>query len=135
MLTSASYPRDSLFHTLGVDCHAPASGGRAPSPATAVLSYLVGAGKAVGVDIRGDSGSGHVGAANGFDLGDDPELGIVQELRPVSKERERSAESREINEPTKGQVCVFTTTSQDIQVMLSLASSSATYWSHVRQTC
>lgn len=83
-----------MLHTLGVDCHAPASGGRAPSPAAVVLSYLVGAGKAVGVDIRGDSGSGHVGAANGFDLGDDPELGIVQELRPVSREKGQQSPGR-----------------------------------------
>lgn len=47
------------------------------SLAIAVVRYLAGAGKAVGVDIWGDSGSCHIGTANGFDLGDDPEFGIV----------------------------------------------------------
>lgn len=57
-----------------------------PSPAIEVVRYLVGAGKAIGVDIWGDSWSCHIGTANGFDLGDDPEFGIVQELKPVLRE-------------------------------------------------
>lgn len=52
-----------------------------------VTRYLVGAGKAVGVDIWGDSRSRHVGAANGFDLRDDPKFGIVQELRPELRKK------------------------------------------------
>ena len=52
-----------------------------PPPALELVSYLGRAGKAIGVDVRRDAGSCHVGAANGFDLGDDPEFGIIQELR------------------------------------------------------
>lgn len=69
---------------------------RAASLATGLLcqlqNYLAGACKAIGVDIWCDSRSCHIGAADGFDFGDDPEFGIVQELRTELVELRKRSE-------------------------------------------
>lgn len=47
-------------------------------PPTTVTPHL--GAVAIGIGIGGHSRSGHVGTADGFDFGDAPELGFVQEL-------------------------------------------------------